>query len=220
MPFLNIPAKPYVKHYLELAYGTPVDLTGNPRLNTFIRRSLRKPSSRYDNRYSKMFSKNYYATTVDIVISDDDFYRYGWEITRTDTVSFNREVEEVVKFFMRTSVAMYENFMQQKDAIRTFQEKFGFNDDIWSFEAIRKDFYRSSNILRSQLRTRMKHKIEWYEKKVSKKFRDELIEETVSFFMVNLSRINNAVGTSSQLVPREIIEDIPMFNFSRKNHSG
>lgn len=198
MPILNIPAKPYVKHYLELAYGTPVDLTGNPRLNTFIRRSLRKPSSRYDNRYSKMFSKNYYATTVDIVISEDDFYRYGWEITRTDTVSFNREVEEVVKFFMRTSVAMYENFMQQKDAIRKFQDRFGFCEDIWTFEAIRKDYYRNAQENRLQLLP-------------------ELIQKIETFFLVKLSEI----GTYSHLAPQPVKLPLRIIHQGKKqDHSG
>lgn len=176
MPILTIPVKPYVKHYLNMAYGDPVVLTKNPRLNNFIRRALKKPSSRYDNRYSKQFSKNFYAETIEIFISEDDFYRYGWEITRTDTVAFNREVEEIVKFFMRTFVAMYENFMQQKKAIIKFQDRFGFTEDIWSFDAIKKDYYRNSTNNRLQLMP-------------------ELLIKVEDFFLVKLSQI----GTYSHL---------------------
>jgi hypothetical protein len=92
-----------------------------------------------------------YKDKVDIIISEDDFYRYGWEITTTDARAFHREVEAKAKFFMRSMVAVYDSVMLQNQAIRTFQEKFGFSEDIWSFDSIKKDYFRNADISRLKI---------------------------------------------------------------------
>jgi hypothetical protein len=139
---VSIPIKPYSKRFLVLNYGEPADLSKNPRLNNLFRRFLKKPRYTFDKSHLKTISQKYYSEQVEIFISENDFYRYGWELSRTDTIAFNREIEELTKFLMRMTVSMYENLMMQRDAILRFQEKFGFSEDIWPFESIKKDYCR------------------------------------------------------------------------------
>ncbi len=40
-------------------------------------------------------------------------------------------------------VSMYLTFMTQKNAILQFQESFGYNEEIWSYDSIKKDFFRN-----------------------------------------------------------------------------
>lgn len=64
-------------------------------------------------------------------------------MTKTDTVYFGRELENRVKFLMRNIVSMYMAFMPQKNAIMLFQENFGYTEEIWSYDSIKKDYFRN-----------------------------------------------------------------------------
>jgi hypothetical protein len=48
---VSIPIKPYVKRFLEINYGVPVDFTSNAQTNKFFTDLLRKPNTRFDNNY-------------------------------------------------------------------------------------------------------------------------------------------------------------------------
>ncbi len=139
---VTIPTKPYVKHFLHLNYGNPVDLTKSPELYANLRNRLQRKIARCDTRKIPQWL---YSTTVDFLITDDDFYRYGWELTITDIRNFNHDIEARTKFFMRFMVSSYESIMPQKDAIRLFQDRFGFHEDIWAFGSIKKDYFRNCN---------------------------------------------------------------------------
>ncbi len=137
---ITLPSKPYIRHFLVTNYGTPVDLRKNRTLNYNLRRRLRKHCLRHEKRG---ISLRMYSAIIEIAISDDDFYRYGWELSNTDIIALNRDIEAHVKLFMRNMVATYETIMQQKEAILLFQERFGFSEDIWAYEAIKKDYFRN-----------------------------------------------------------------------------
>lgn len=139
---IQLRSKTYIKHYLTMNYGNPVDLRQNKDLYNNLRRRLNKKSLRFEKRG---VSDRMYSVITEIVITEDDFYRYGWELSNTDIIALNRDIEAQVKFFMRSVVGIYETIMPQKDAIALFQERFGFTEDIWSYEAIKKDYFRNSN---------------------------------------------------------------------------
>lgn len=139
---INLPVKPYVKTFISLNYGDPADFSSNKYVNNQFRSYLHKPSHRRSTQFKEL-SLNYYSSTVSVKITDDDFYRYGWELTNTDIVSFGRIMEHNAKSLMRSMVAMYSCFMLERDAILLFQKKNNYTEDSWCFDSIKKDFYRS-----------------------------------------------------------------------------
>lgn len=140
--FIYIPVKPYVKRFIETNYGTPVDFTSDPPTNQKFLQFLSKPCTERDNQYPTNLSR--YATEVEIAISDKYFFKYGCELTKTDIVSFNQLFAARAKVLMRSIVGSYHAIgLPYNNAIRKFQERFGFSEDDWAFEAIKKDYYRN-----------------------------------------------------------------------------
>lgn len=166
---LLLPTKPYVHQFLVNNFGDPVDFSSDTRLNNLLRRCLRKPSMRRNKKYAQLKLVKYSSLTR-IIITQDDFYRHGWELTRTDSIYFNRELENRAKFFMRNMVSLYSSFMSLKDAVLLFQSNFGYNEDTWSYDSIRKDFDRHGTIPATS-------------------FSSQLIEKTESIFLDNLSEL-------------------------------
>ena len=139
----NIPVsvKPYVKRFLENNYGNPVDFRKHPREFEMFKRMLKKPNRRWDYHYKEKSGNKY--DTIEVIITEVDFYRYGWTLSPTDVVSFGKYFEKNAKYLMRTVVALYVNFGTPIDkAIAIFQEKFKMEEEFWAFESIKKDFYR------------------------------------------------------------------------------
>jgi len=171
---ISVPVKPYVKRFLEINYGSPVDFSKDPKALKTFRNLLRKPSTRFDTKYPD--SRIYNKPEVEIYISEDDFYRYGWELTKTNITAFGKYFEENVKFFMRTVVGVYTGIgLPLKDSILKFQEKYGFDEDTWNYDSIKKDYYRKGH----------KFKINYNE---------IIIQKIDQLFLVNLS----LKGTLSQ----------------------
>lgn len=139
---IQLRTKSYIKHFLTFYYGDPVDLSADKELYQNLRRRLSKKSLRFEKRG---VSDRMYSSVVEIMISEDDFYRFGWELSNTDIIAFNHDIEATVKFYMRNIISIYETIMTQKEAILLFQERFGFIEDIWSYESIKKDYFRNCN---------------------------------------------------------------------------
>lgn len=139
---ITIPCKPYVRKYLTNNFGEPADLKTSIELKTSLRNKLSKPSTRFDKKYPPLSEYKTLSAKIEIYISHDDFYRYGWELTKTDTIIFNRQVEIMAKIQMRHAIMQSCLFMTIKDAILKFQDEFNYSEDDWPFEAIRKDIQR------------------------------------------------------------------------------
>ncbi|MFZ4545715.1 MAG: hypothetical protein ACOYOA_16820 [Saprospiraceae bacterium] len=139
---VELPVKPYVKQYITLNFGNPADFSTDKLLIERFRKFLIKPSIRYNSVYNNDAGK-FHTQQVRIKISEDDFYRYGWELSPSDIIAFGKTMERQAKFLMRNMVSFYMTFMIERDAVLTFQKNFGFTEDIWPFESIKKDFYRS-----------------------------------------------------------------------------
>jgi len=156
---LMIPVKPYVKHYLEINYGNPVDFSYHRHLYTHVRRMLITPKHRSDTVYSDKMKR--FSTFVRVMISEDDVFRHGCEISKTDIVHFNNIFTYYIKFMMRTLVGLRVAMGgSSKEAIQKFQDRYGFTEDVWPYESIAKDFYRNGTPFRIEYEDEIFCKIE------------------------------------------------------------
>ena len=157
--FVHVQVKPYVRRFLELNYGTPVLIAKDPAAHRFLQELLRKPDTNRDKQYPEQICT--YTDLAEIVISEHDFYRYGWELTKTDTVAFGRYFEDRAKTLMRNIVGVKVSAgLPLKTAIVNFQERYGFDEDTWSYETIKKDFNRNGFLERIDFETEIFQKIE------------------------------------------------------------
>lgn len=144
MTTLTVPVKPYIKKYLEKNYGNPVNFSGVRGLNDFFCLLLEKQTQRYDKRTTLSL----YDDEVTIVVTRDVFYRYGWTMTSTSVVSFNSLFEFIIKTRTRDIIGVRKNDAKLRIApsIRQLQLDFDFTEDNFSFDAIKKDIQRHTQI--------------------------------------------------------------------------
>lgn len=149
------PCKPYVKRFLEQNYGCPVDFTKDKILYPDFRSKLEKKNFRYEKRYDSLkFTR--YTQAVEIRITRDDFYRSGWELSKTDIVNFNRSIENRVKILMYNVVSSQMAFgISQTDSISYFQENYDFPEEVWSKESINKDCQRNLSISKNEIQNNL-----------------------------------------------------------------
>jgi hypothetical protein len=175
---IKIPCKPYVKVFLEINGGDPVDLHHLPVLFKEFRRGLSKKPEHREKACVAV-----YSDSVTIIIPSDMFYRHGWELNKENLLDFNRVAEQQVKYFMRQYISFNNSMgVSVANSIREFQDKFGFTESIWNYEAIKKDFDRNGQI--TQMKTIKK-----------------LREEVIKILLDNLSDI----GTVSKKLQKEYI---------------
>lgn len=148
---IHVPCKPYAKHFLELNYGSPVDFSKDKTLYNEFRHNLERNMKHNDNYYNKL-KMSKYSETVEIRISETDFYRYGWELSKTEMLNFNAIVESRAKTFMyiivSTRLALGQNLT---DCISYFQDRFGFTEEVWPLESIKKDCQRNLTVSKNEI---------------------------------------------------------------------
>lgn len=139
---VEVNLKPYVAKYLENNYGKPIDLSKSKTIRNIFRKYLIKPDYRRDVDITKRV-KYENRQIVYIVISEDDFYRYGWELSVTDQMNFNSDMEFIIKQRLHDHLLVLQPqikiITKRIDCIRSY---FRFTEDDLSYEAIKKDFYR------------------------------------------------------------------------------
>jgi hypothetical protein len=151
---VKIQCKKYVKTYLEINCGTPAHLKHLPDLFEMFRVGLNKTTSLTDS-----LNERAYSDEVTIIIPPDWFYRYGFELSKKTVIEINKEVEFKVKYLMRQYVGLNSSLgISVAACIREFQDKFGFYESIWSFESIKKEFYRHGK--KMEIKTLQKLKLE------------------------------------------------------------
>ncbi|HEY5511411.1 MAG TPA: hypothetical protein VIK10_10325 [Prolixibacteraceae bacterium] len=139
--FVEIPVKSYVKRFIDNNYGDPVNFSRHPRERELFMRMLKKPANYNDHKYPNDSVR--LCRTVEVPISDRDFYRHGWELSKTDIVSFGKHFERNAKWLMRSVVGTYISFGTPiQDAIQKFQLRFNMEEEYWPFDSIKKDFFR------------------------------------------------------------------------------
>lgn len=156
---VKIPCKPYVKRFLEINFGDPdnlnsgkaVDISKDKALYAEFRSKLEKKSYRHELLFNTYAFKRY-SDEINIKISQDDFYRFGWELSKTDIVYMNQVFEGRTKILMYTIVgARVAMGISLTDSIDYFQDKFFFPEDIWPKESIYKDCQRNLDIEKNSI---------------------------------------------------------------------
>lgn len=139
---VTVPVKPYVKRYIELNYGNPADFSSDASLQKLVHKCLSNPSTRYENKYENKLCT--YTERIGIAISEDYFYRYGWQFTYTEIVNFGKTFEFVIKTKMILIVGTYTGMgLSFRHAIERYQERSGLSEQDWPYESIKKDYYRN-----------------------------------------------------------------------------
>ncbi|TLX73717.1 hypothetical protein E9993_14765 [Labilibacter sediminis] len=142
---VNIKVKPYVKQYLINNCGDPCDLSLLPEVHKEFLRYLSKP----------LFTRESLPASTQnddlcIEIPEWIFKQYGWELTQSGQLDFNTRMEKRLKFIMRTWIGHRTAIgFTIAETIRGFQNKFNFPEDVWSYEAIKKDLYRNTECEKS-----------------------------------------------------------------------
>jgi len=148
---INLPCKPYVRRFLELNYGSPVDFTKDKTLYIEFRNKLERNLKHNDVYYGKLKMCRY-TSTVEIKITESDFYRYGWELSKTEMVNFNTVIESRVKIFMYIIVSTRLSFGKSlTDCVSYFQDKYGFPEEVWPKESIIKDCNRNLTVTKNDI---------------------------------------------------------------------
>lgn len=134
-----IQVKPHVKQFIINQCGEdPSNLKLIPELWKAYLSMLKKPCYHQD---SKQIGN--YSDQIIVKISDDIFYRYGWEISKTDTVRFNNKVDDFIKLLSRQYIQIHQNFgVKQTVAARKFCDFFNFGNTL-DPDSVAKDFYRN-----------------------------------------------------------------------------
>lgn len=144
-----IPCKGYVKKWLVVNFNSPdeqwqelVNLSSNKFLRKTFLSHLRRQSSRRDST-----TKGRYTARVAIEITEDEFHRYGWSLTQTETLSFNSILEKEVKTILHTYNAMLSvTGMTIADRIKRFRMATGITEFDWDTDSIRKELQRNAKI--------------------------------------------------------------------------
>ena len=152
---ITVAVKPYIRAFLENNFGSPVDIRKDPELNNMVEFLLKEGATRLDKTLQIK-----YTDTVCFRISRDTFHRYGFTLTKTATQRLNCYLEGRIKFFARVYIANNRSIgIPLARCIRDFQEKFNFPEDVWSAEAIRKDFTRNGKTVQSKFITNFKNEL-------------------------------------------------------------
>lgn len=141
-----MPCKSYVKAYLLANFNRPdedwpeiVNFVDDKSLHDYFLSLLKKGEERNDHR----LKGSRYRDVVSIEITYDQFQRYGWMLTITDTLKFNNFLEMRVKQMLRTYVGTLRmTGTPAMECIRRFRERTGITEWMWDTDSIRKDLQR------------------------------------------------------------------------------
>lgn len=139
---LTVPVKPYIAAYLRANYGDPVSFSGRRGVRQFFCSLLDKNYRRYD----KKLTIAAYSSEVTIAITKDMMVRHGFSLSASSVVAFNSLFEDIIKTRARDIVKTKHRDAKIKvaPAIRQLQMDFGFTEDSFPFETIKKDLQRNS----------------------------------------------------------------------------
>lgn len=145
---ITLKVKPYVWQYLVNHFQDQkipevglVNLRNDSELNLVLKKILCKKRTQYDKRYD---SSSRYSQEVKIIISQDDFTRYGWEMSPTDCVQFGLIIERRAKHELYTYINLYSSMGGTiQEAILSAQQVLNYPEDMWPADSIRRGFSRN-----------------------------------------------------------------------------
>lgn len=157
---------PFVKNYLLTNFGVVdrdwqclVNLSADKYLSSIFRGMLVRKDFQFDKRIESQKS-GFRSEKVNVEITRADFYRYGWALSRTDEVRFSIILESRCKTMLLTYLASaYMVNQNLAECIRKFYQLFGFSEDTWPIDSIRKIWLRDKTINKTELKGELQQKI-------------------------------------------------------------
>ena len=142
-----LPCKGYVKAYLLGNFASPdddwaelVNLSADKALHDYFLTLLRRGEERNDSR----LKGTRYTYQVSVEITYDQFQRYGWMLTATDTAKFNAMLERRVKSMLYAYVSALRSIgLPMMECVRRFRHRTGITEWMWDTDSIRKDLQRN-----------------------------------------------------------------------------
>ncbi len=138
MQVLKIDCDKRVRAYLELNAGSPVDLNHLPDMKDLLRNCLYKSDL---SPRDKVSQKHNDIARIKI---PDQFLTY--DIIPPPIMyipEFNKAIEQKLRYFTRQYILINCSLGYSiTSCIRDFQDRFGFYEQVWSFDSIKKDFNR------------------------------------------------------------------------------
>jgi hypothetical protein len=156
---IPIPVKTYIKTWLENRYGINHEKFG--RVIHFTKKTWEGKyffslSNSEKHRWDKrVFSQ--FPSQVVILVSYDYYTRYRVHPNPTMIIEFNAFAEDMIKEYMTTYVeAKVEEGIAQAKAIRRYQDKYGFTEDDFSTDSIKKHIQRNTTIKKERNTLKMR----------------------------------------------------------------
>ena len=156
---ITVFVKPRVKQFIKLNYGFPCSFYRDKNAMFQIRLLLSRTqnNARIMNRNSfRPLKQDIYSEELKFYITEDDFNRFGAELSSASQIAFNNIFDNRLKLFMTSWV--YTQYCLGRNisiCIQEFQERFLHTEEIWKFEAIYKYCQRNhifnSNIRRNEI---------------------------------------------------------------------
>jgi hypothetical protein len=157
--WIQVPA--FVARYLMQNYKVSdsdwpelVSLRDDEYLYSLFRSRLVKPTHRYDNRLEQRTKFHNRSCRVAVEITKDDFYNHGWSLSATDENTLVRAMEIKVHTLCLTFLASaYMVTPVLRVCIDEFYRRYGFDENTWPSDSIRRLWTRTKSIDKSTLRT-------------------------------------------------------------------
>lgn len=139
----QLPCKDHVKHFLEFQFGKPAILRNDNYIGKYFFQLTRESSKNYDPH---LRIDNYPALT-EIKITQDLFLRSHCVLTEKNVREFNMFVSDNFKQQIRSDIITMVEFqgIEIKKAIECIYQKYNMDESILSYEAIKKDYYRTTH---------------------------------------------------------------------------
>lgn len=157
---------PFVKNYLLTNFGVVdpewislVNLSSDKYLCNLFRGMLIRKDFQFDRRIESQ-KGSFRSELVNVEITRADFYRYGWALSRTDEVRFSIVLESRCKTILLTYLSSaYMVNQNLAECIRKFYQLFGYDEDTWPVDSIRKIWIRDKSIDKTKLKAGLQQKI-------------------------------------------------------------
>lgn len=139
---VTVPVKPYVKHYLTSRYGNPVELPRKTMIRNLFLATLYKEFPNFQKERIKRQSCH-----VQIKLSREEAAIHGHELNPALGHHISSIFEEKIKMemFFEVRSLVQEAKLPVREAIQSWRQSHGYDEESFSFEAIRCAYYDKLN---------------------------------------------------------------------------
>lgn len=159
---------PYVRQYLLqnfrvkcTQYADLVDIRRDPQLNLLFTSRLQKPAFRREKALDAAGCNSRRPCRIPLLISREQFTRYGWALSMTDEATLCRVLEVRCRTILLTYLSsLYYIYGNLARCIEIFYRRFHFDDDTWPTDSIRKIWLREHHTSKKTLKNDFLQKID------------------------------------------------------------